>query len=200
MTEDLAFVDIGAHTGQTIIKAMQEFPYCKHYYAVEPMQYHIAAAKTAVGKVRKGKEPPVSFCQAALDVLTEGRAKEVREFYEDLGGSRQGSTLLSDKRVNQKRKIEVPCLDVDFYFKNYVDRAYKLILKIDIEGKEYDILEHLLSNGFLTARVIRLFVEWHWHKTKTISEARHWNLVKELNAAGFPVTGHSSKDEFWVGA
>lgn len=193
---NLAFVDLGAHTGQTIVKAMQEYPHCRHYYAVEPLAHLIVAARKRIGYSNKDL---VSFCQCALGVFPGVTTEGTVAFYEDTANLGQGSSLLPDKRINNRRETVVPCLDIDYYFQTYVDPTYKLILKIDIEGEEYEILEHLLENGFLVDRVIKLYVEWHWHKTKTISEKRHWDLVAKLNGAGFPLTGYSDKDEFWTG-
>lgn len=191
-----AFVDLGAHNGQTIIKALHQFPQCEHYYAVEPLGYLITEARR---KLPEGAETKVSFCQCAVDALPAGEESSEVTLYEDLAGSRQGSSLLIDKQLNKRKESKITCLDVNFYFSTIVGRNCSLILKIDIEGKEYDVLDRLLSTGFLTERVDKLFVEWHWYKTRSISKDRHWDLIARLNSAGFPLTGHSSKDEFWSG-
>lgn len=56
----------------------------------------------------------------------------------------------------------------------------KIILKLDVEGAEYEILDKLIERG-LMARVSRLYAEWHWHKIG-MSQERHeaiYNRVKE---------------------
>jgi FkbM family methyltransferase len=192
------FVDLGSHNGQTILKAIEVFPDCVAYHGVEPIQGLADCSEASIPAEYREK---VTITRAAVDALPSGTQITLASMVEDLTWTRLGSSLLPDKSQNAKREVVVLCLDVSWFLEELelLFPEARVILKIDIEGKEYDILDRLLDTGFLQRRVDLLFVEWHWHKTKTISEERHWKLLGRLNAAGFPLTGHSSKDEFWSG-
>jgi FkbM family methyltransferase len=55
----------------------------------------------------------------------------------------------------------LPCIDLaDFLMKNFSPIDY-LILKLDIEGAEYDVLERLIASNTITW-LNELYVEYHW--------------------------------------
>jgi len=53
----------------------------------------------------------------------------------------------------------VPCVDLARVIRELPDEE-EVILKIDAEGAEYDLLEHLLATGAIH-RLSRLLIEWH---------------------------------------
>lgn len=79
-----------------------------------------------------------------------------------------GSSLLAEKRnVDAQRGIEVEVIDlVDFIAR--LDRPVAL-LKIDVEGAEYDILHAILDRG-LIGRIGKIFVETHAHAIPSLRE------------------------------
>lgn len=52
----------------------------------------------------------------------------------------------------------VPCKDLDRWLRDAGGR--KVILKMDVEGAEYDLLDHMLAHG-TDKEIERLIVEWH---------------------------------------
>lgn len=79
-----------------------------------------------------------------------------------------GSSLLAEKRnVDGARGVEVEVIDL-VSFIAALDRPVKL-LKIDVEGAEYDILHALLDRGVID-RVEKIFVETHAHAIPSLRE------------------------------
>ncbi len=79
-----------------------------------------------------------------------------------------GSSLLAEKRnVDGARGVEVEVIDL-VAFIEALDRPVKL-LKIDVEGAEYDILHALLDRGVID-RVEKIFVETHAHAIPSLRE------------------------------
>ena len=67
-------------------------------------------------------------------------------------------------------------------------QQYLTILKIDVEGAEWDAVTGFLetfsdqlSQGF----VKQFLVEWHWDQTNNLKRQRHKKLLKKLKSFGF---------------
>ena len=73
-------------------------------------------------------------------------------------------------------------------------------MKIDIEGKEYDLLNNLIDTGAISY-IDKIYCEWHYHKmrgykkNKKKFQKKHDSLVSKLNDLGFKLTGHNLDDE-----
>lgn len=188
------FLDIGAHNGQTILKAFKKFPDCQYYIGIEPIESLVIKARKSI---------PLEYRQRAiifnLALDSQKNPFQYIDFYEDVGSNKLGSSILIDKNTVKKSKIKVLSVDILYFFNLLFQNNEEIILKIDIEGKEYDILEKILTTKFLQTHVKKFFIEWHWHKTKTIPQARHDQVVHALNKIGIQVTGDSKKDQFYDG-
>lgn len=57
-------------------------------------------------------------------------------------------------------KAEVPCIDLSEFILNKFSKDDNLIIKMDIEGSEYDTLEKMIETGAIEY-VNTLVVEWH---------------------------------------
>jgi FkbM family methyltransferase len=96
-----------------------------------------------------------------------------------------GSSLLREKTtgsLDRDRPIRVATVDLSSWI---LARGSSVILKLDIEGAEYDVLDKMLADGS-TRFVSELLVEWHWAKVG-VSEARHRDVLERWNATGIPV-------------
>jgi FkbM family methyltransferase len=89
----------------------------------------------------------------------------VVNFYIDTlaGNSKSGSSINSKKKNLRSEPISAPCIDLaNWITSNYSITDY-IILKLDIEGAEYDLVEHLIGkNAF--AYIDVLYIEFHSHK------------------------------------
>jgi FkbM family methyltransferase len=57
--------------------------------------------------------------------------------------------------------VQEPCVDLAaFVLTEFAPEDY-LILKMDIEGAEYDVLQHMMAQNAL-ARFSELYIEYHW--------------------------------------
>jgi FkbM family methyltransferase len=73
-----------------------------------------------------------------------------------------GSSLKSEMVFeNNKKQVQVPCLDVADILEQYT-KDDMIVMKVDIEGAEYDVLSHLIARNVL-GLVDFLGVEYHTH-------------------------------------
>jgi FkbM family methyltransferase len=97
---------------------------------------------------------------------------------------RGGSTLITGNTKNQsaidyESPVRVEAIDFSSWLgKNFVPEDY-LIVKMDIEGAEYDVLEKIISDGYLRL-IDELIVEFHQQMNESISKERHDALVRTL--------------------
>lgn len=97
-----------------------------------------------------------------------------------------GSSLIQGKRIDftgrkknsEFQKIKAECMDLAAFIDECSAKYDKIVLKLDVEGAEYDILERIMRRG-VARKVSKLYCEFHWHKCG-IPEIRHKNVVKEL--------------------
>ena len=65
-------------------------------------------------------------------------------------------------------------------FINNLEEHTELWIKMDIEGAEYDIIQHLHKFNMLK-KINRIFIEWHYNKINSISYETHTQVVNLLN-------------------
>lgn len=76
--------------------------------------------------------------------------------------------------------IQKEAIDFDEFIKNNFNINDLIILKLDIEGAEYDVLEHMIAMGSVHY-INDLYIDWHYTKTSgEISLNRHNMLVEDL--------------------
>lgn len=185
------FIDLGASEGDTAKLALKCWPRLDRLILFEP-----AAARFARLREVFADDPRVECIQAAAGTA-EGKARLYRErplpdgrFYDGCGDS-----LCADKRnVDLSDYEEVRVADFPSFLLAHTQPEDRVILKVDIEGAEYELLEALLRTGALD-RVTRLFCEWHGDK-RGLPPEQHAALVARLQQAGFPITGINRYDEF----
>jgi len=83
-------------------------------------------------------------------------------FYESIDKwGEVGCTLKAEKKekLDLVKPRSVQACNISEYIKQFNDNDY-IVLKLDVEGAEYDILEYMMSNGSLK-RINLLYIEWH---------------------------------------
>jgi len=90
---------------------------------------------------------------------------------------------------------EVGCIDFAEFLSLTVCDALHVHVKMDIEGAEFDVLEHLIATG--TAGMIdKLTIEWHATKlTGDDWENRKDRIIAALTALGVEITKSKDTDE-----
>jgi len=192
------FIDLGAYKGNMIKKAYDRFPDFDLFVGFEPVpdlydkikQRFTLNDKIEINKYAVGVEN-----KSNVKLYLNSRIKKNGLF---IG---KGSTLFVNKiyggKIDKDKYILVNMIDFSEYlFDNFKENDY-IILKIDIEGKEYDLLEHLISTGNI-CYINKIYCEWHHSKIsdKNINKTRHKALIKKLNKLGFNLTGNNRKDEY----
>ena len=97
----------------------------------------------------------------------------------------ESSSLRRDKNMEIYKFIKVPSIDLALFLRAVVSADDYCILKIDIEGSEYELVEYMNSVGILPL-IRRVYIELHEHKlTKDIS--KDFKLLETLLAHGIEV-------------
>lgn len=97
-----------------------------------------------------------------------------------------GSSVIPSKRIDYDRtvsnddcpRIEVPCINLSSFVRRMSRRYRSIVLKLDIEGAEYEILEMMLDDGTIDI-IDTLYCEFHVGKMD-VSSSRHTSLVTRL--------------------
>jgi FkbM family methyltransferase len=99
-----------------------------------------------------------------------------------------GSSIIDGKRIDWEQRIAnqdcptitVPCIDLSGYIRK-ISREYdRIVLKLDVEGAEYDILERMLSEGTI-GLIETLYCEFHLGKMDVTHE-RHERIIASVSA------------------
>jgi hypothetical protein len=76
------------------------------------------------------------------------------------------------------------------------------ILKIDVEGAEWDAMAAFLSNDKMVSlvregRIKQLLLEWHWDPDSRAKNSRHAQIMSKIEELGFKpwkITRHEGSD------
>lgn len=118
------------------------------------------------------------------------------DFYLDQQDAGCGSTLLQGKvsgKIDYAAPVHVRSIDFAAFIVDRFRPEDYVVLKMDIEGAEYDVLERMLERGAM-ARLRELWVEFHQGRIAGITRERHDALIERLRgwgAAIFP-------DNIWL--
>jgi FkbM family methyltransferase len=105
-----------------------------------------------------------------------------------------GSTLCEHKLTRENggfgtldtaNPVTVRTIDLSKWFRQNTRLFDYVILKLDVEGAEYDVLEKMIRDGTIR-RVNHLFIEWHWMKVG-VPHDRHLKLVRALERRHLPI-------------
>lgn len=150
-------LDCGAHCGCTARKFKKEFDSANEFsiYSFEPM-----------GELHPYYNHNLGLLYGKAVWLFDGVIK-----FHDFGTG-GGSTISNEKAFKLKerkpfhpnvlkyKKIHVQCIDLsNFIYVNFHPDDY-IILKLDIEGSEYDLLNHLINQETIKY-INEVYIEWH---------------------------------------
>ncbi len=109
------------------------------------------------------------------------------------------SSLLAERKTTeQPTPIQVTTLNLSrWILENFAED--RLILKLDIEGAEYKILEHMLKTGAID-KVDKLYIEWH-NKRVGIDPSRDTELMEQIKNRGVEIdaTWNAMKPGYCIG-
>jgi FkbM family methyltransferase len=104
------------------------------------------------------------------------------------GVSPSGSTLFPDKTTWKvsKRPIRVPCIDFSAWVKRVFLPDDYIILKMNMEGAEYAVLDKMLQEGTIDL-ISDLYVSFHHDKIPSIGTKTHRRINQALLDRGFTI-------------
>ncbi|MDA3840725.1 MAG: FkbM family methyltransferase [Patescibacteria group bacterium] len=184
------FIDLGAYNGDSAEKALEIYNDFEKFYLFEPTKNNFLILKEKFGRDQR-----FLLYNSAVDIKNQ---EGVKLYYGDTYGE-EGNSLLKEKINCDIEKFElVNTINFsDFLLKNFEKKDY-LVLKIDIEGKEYEILEDMIESGAIKL-INKIYCEWHFNRINmTIEE--HRTYIKKFKKNNIKVVGNNKKDEFLLQA
>jgi len=141
-------IDCGASNGSAIRELTDIYGIFDRIYEIEPNPENARQIDTDNSKIIK--------LEAAIST-TYGNVKlYLSEQYD-------GSTLYPEKQsglISADRFVQVEAIDFSDWLARNVNRDDYVVCKMDVEGAEFDVLEHLLKTRQMGLIDI-LLVEWH---------------------------------------
>lgn len=160
------FYDLGAGSG-TDIKLFYNM-YNKIVWDVHAFEIQ----EKRVSKIKE-KYPNINVVNAAA-----GSYNGTADFYH--GKSENGTSLMAGKSgVNVNNKETVNVVDFAEYMSTHSNKDDNIIVLIDIEGGEYELVEHLKATGKIDW-IDELYIEFHGHKLKGFDIQIEDDMVKYL--------------------
>jgi len=171
------FFDLGANMGQEI-QGILDSGIDVEIHSFEP---HPIFTRMLIDKF--GNHPRITINSSAAWIVDEDRDFYFKKSKENLNG---GATLISTKgNISRNITERVRCIDIAKYIENLgkdID-----IFKIDVEGAEYHILDHIEKTGALS-KIDKIFVEDHsrkisdnnWEKLRSDVIERYKEIGKDI--------------------
>jgi FkbM family methyltransferase len=170
----IVFIDCGAHCGESILRAKNQFGINTRIISFEPIPYFAE-------EIRKIWENDESVDVINAAVWVEDGISE----FQLSSTITDGSSLLKISPEEYKDEyliIKVNTFDFSNFLKQFKEKDFKLIVKFDIEGAEYQVLSKMIEEG--TINYIDEF--WgEWHEVKTDEQKKYqkevFNYLEENN-------------------
>lgn len=163
------FIDCGGNVGQSIDLFKNTILYSSDFiiYSFEPVP-------KLNHKYRNRRD--IIFSDKAVWINDDDA-----DFYIGKRHNGIGSTLKKEKwscAPDFEHPIRVKCFDFSKWIIDNFSKEDYIILKMDIEGAEYDVLEKMIADGSIEY-INKIFIEFHLKKMN-MKEERHFNLVNKL--------------------
>ncbi len=156
------FIDCGAYTGNSVKKFLTVFDGFE-IFSFEPNPFLKAYHDRL----------PNTLIEAA--VWTENGTIDFYLDQKDYDGS---SVFEHKQNIVDKKKISVPTIDFSRWLKENFDKNDLIILKMDIEGAEYPVLDKMIKEGTIEY-INELLIEFHGHKIG-LDLKIHDTLIRQL--------------------
>lgn len=156
------FIDLGGHLGESIDRFYKEVPTASEYeiFTFEPDSENVKVLKD-----RTKKYSNITYIEKAASNKV-GRAK----FYRGGVNHGEGGTLKEGKktgRVDYNHPTTIDTINFSGWLASNFSHNDYIVVKMNIEGGEYDIFESLLKDG-TTKMIDQLYVQTHSHKFNNI--------------------------------
>lgn len=170
------YVDLGSNHGVTIEKFIAAHPDFT-VFGFEP-----ASQLAQELRAKFAGNENVNIVEAAAWV-----ADDIVTFYPG-GASDESSTLLTGKSehspwmIDYDKGYSVQGIDIANWLEENTSDNDKVIMKMDVEGSEYRILQRMMDTGAV-GRLSEIRVEWHWDRyPNEITEEEHHQVRDKLKS------------------
>tara|TARA_R110002051_G_scaffold68129_2_gene122806 strand:- start:8182 stop:8799 length:618 start_codon:yes stop_codon:yes gene_type:complete len=168
------FIDCGAHCGESILTAKQRFGNDINVISFEP----VPGLAKQLQEIHKD-DPTVHIQNSAVWINDEIKKFHLSEEYTD------GSSLLNSlNNLRNNHYLDIPCFDFSSWIAKTFSEEDYIILKLDIEGAEYEVLNKLIEDKNISL-INELWGEWHDMKIKDeytqILAKKVYNYLKTEN-------------------
>ena len=186
------FFDCGTHYGEGLRQFSDMFQMNEewkiHTFEANPVTYEVFKNRRLphLGNNIQAYNYAVTTYDGEIDMYIESPDTEIR----DTG---QGSSIVSKDKWNpqdgilkfKEELVPVPCIDLSKFLELHTSEDDFIVMKLDVEGAEYDILDKMLEDMTLH-RISHLFVEFHAKYFTNLQEMqlREFNLVQRIQREG----------------
>lgn len=173
------FIDCGAHNGDTIEQFFNwiqliDNPLDYKIYGFEPNPRFLEDLKRLETNKKNVKTSPYAVW------TREGEA----EFTLDLSDYALGSSLMRSKVVKNARQTKVHTIDLSEYIAQF--EGDEVILKLDVEGAEFEILRKMIIDGTIMIPKL-IFCEFHPNKVLEYTTTDKNNLIDQITSLGIKI-------------
>jgi len=148
------FIDCGAHLGESVELFQQKWTDWAEY------QIHsFEAEKSLYTNFDKFLSLPNFTLHKKAVWVEDGMI----DFYSDRSREKWGGSINSTKIHTADNPTSIECINLSNWIISNFNKTDLIILKLDIEGSEYDLIDHLISTGAISYINV-LYVEYHAHK------------------------------------
>lgn len=151
------FVDLGSHVGGSVTWALKRYKNNLYrIHAFEPLKENFSELEKL-----HGNNPLVTLHNKAAWLRDE-----IKQFYTQTWGARTGSSLIVGKSSTSLNVyVEMECFNLSEWILNNMDNSkYHTILKMDIEGAEFEVIPHIFIKN-AEKFIDEWFIEWHLPKS-----------------------------------
>ena len=172
------FIDCGANTCEVLRDKIRELPGFE-FYAFEA-QPELASEGQKV--IEEHPDTTITFYNKA--VWTRNGTIDFYLATEWAINYRGSSTVLevhlhNVAKVDYTRSVKVQAIDFSEWLGDNFRADDYVILKMDIEGAEYDVLEKIIADNHHSI-IDEVIVEFHYKMNDSISKSRHDALVAKI--------------------
>jgi len=193
--DKVLFLDLGSNLGQG-------YKWFKKYYKYSNIKFELFEPNPYCCDELK-KLPEVKTGKITLNNCGVGNSSGSYDLYglspKEGGKFAQGGSIIKKHnsglyKVLEDEAIKVNVIDFSEYLKNKSEKFKKIVVKMDIEGAEVDLLEHLILEGTIDYISI-LYVEFHSQYQKSpesdITKSRESKILESL------YKNHNLKVRIW---
>lgn len=160
------FIDCGAYTGKILKEYLIKHPSFKGYaFECSPALKEVDYGE-GVEAIRKA----IWSKDTTLPFFMNHRVRTI-----------QGNSFYKNKTtgdLDKNHPVAIECIDFSKWLSDNFDEEDFVVVKMNIEGAEYDVLEKCIDDGTM-GLINELHIQWHNKKIPGI-ENRHHEVIEKL--------------------